>query len=129
MSSERSNIFSNFFRYLRRGRSLDTIRKQGSHGRKVIVKYKKDNGTVVRRKVSPYEIKPHRTSGRQMLYVTDKKGGSTQIKSYALENIQDAEPAPNKFKPNWDVQFGKPTSSSYRKTLGPFRRKKKKESK
>lgn len=116
--------FLKLFNGLRRRKAQKTIKDQGGRTRKVQIKYRKDSGEVVTRTVRPYEIKAHRTSGRQMLYVTDNKDGATSIKSYALRGITSAKRLPGKFKPHWPVQFEQP-SEPFRKSLIPRRKRSK----
>ncbi len=109
-------LYLRLFNKLRRRKAQKTIKDQGGRTRKVRIKYKKDSGEVVTRTVRPYEIKAHRTSGRQMLYVTDTKDGATSIKSYALRGITSAKRLPGKFRPQWPVQFERPREP-FRKSM------------
>lgn len=100
----------NLFNKIRTGLAIDNIEEAGASGQKVKVTYTKKNGTKTTRIVRPYEIKAHRTSGKRMLYVTDRKGGSQQIKSYLVKNVSSAKKMPQTFDPVWEVKF-KPSNS------------------
>jgi len=92
-------------RKLANQKAMKVIAYSAGRRRKVKVKYRKKSGEVVKRIVRPYELKPHRTSGRLMLYVTDNRHGAKQILSFIARNIQSAKPLKNQFEPVWEIQF------------------------
>lgn len=102
-----SNPFQNFAnkieKRLRRKKNASTLGTEAKRTNKVLIKYKKDDGKVSWRLVSPYELKAHRSSGRKFLYGTDDKDGSRQIKAFAYDNIIAIKPANKSFRPRWPV--------------------------
>ena len=104
MSKKRQGPFDKLAKVLKNREALSTIKKAGAQHQKVEIIYKKDDGTVVRRLVSPYEIKSHRKSGRKMLYVTDNKHGADQILSLAASQVRSAKVSSKHYDPNWPVQ-------------------------
>jgi len=96
-------FFKRLYKRVRSRGKIDTIRQQAKQGKKVKIRYKKDDGSVTERLVSPYEIKHHKKTGRYMLYATDNKDGGKQIKSFAIYNIVKTNPSHKTYSPNWDV--------------------------
>ena len=91
------------FRDLKHAKNIRELTRVGSRGETLRITYQKKNGKVVKRTISPYEIKPHRTSGNLVLYATDNKHGSQKILSLLLSNIQSVESTGKRFKPRWPV--------------------------
>ena len=85
--------------------ALTPIEESGAARHKVDIAYTKKNGEHIDRICNPYEIKPHRTSGAMMVYLTDDASGPRQIKSYRADRVQSAEPTAQRFLPRWPVQF------------------------
>jgi len=73
---------------------------------RVTIEYRKKDGSVVEREIRPYEIKPHRTSGRLMVYASDTLHGAGQIHSFIAGNIRDVSEPEGTFRPRWPVQLG-----------------------
>jgi len=77
----------------------------GQEHKSARVRYMKKNGEEIVREVQPYEVKPHRTTGKMMLYLTDDAGGPGQIKSYFVNRVRTVSKPLDEFEPNWNVQF------------------------
>lgn len=92
-------------KHIKRGKMLKTVREAGRQHNKLQIKYKKLNGEVVTRVVSPYEIKKHNTTGEQMLYLSDTKSGAKNIKAFKTKNIVSVKPLKTKFRPHWEVKL------------------------
>jgi len=84
---------------------LTPVETAGEHHHKVEVVYRKKNGEVIDRVCNPYEIKPHRTSGAMMVYLTDDASGPQQIKSYRADGVRRTEETNRRYIPRWPVQF------------------------
>ena len=88
-----------------RNRNLNRIEAAGIENKSLFVSYVKNNGDVINRKVDPYETKPHRKTGRMMVYLTDDKDGPSQIKSYIADRIRSASKPQEEFEPHWPVKY------------------------
>ena len=96
---------ANIFKEIKRSSNVRIIKAQGGLNKKLVIKYRKKDGKVVTRTIAPYEIKPHRHSGKPMLYATNNKHGAKQILSLYLDNVLDVKATNKSFRPNWDVTF------------------------
>lgn len=105
-SNKDEYAITRFFRRLGNKRALKKIVTAGGSQQRVEIKYKKANGEVVTRVVRPYEVKKHRTTNKNMLYVTDNKHGAKQILSLHADQILSAKPlSDTSYKPVWPINL------------------------
>ena len=85
--------------------NLAKIEQAGGAFNTVDVTYVKKDGEIIHRELTPYETKPHRTTGQLMVYATDNKDGPAQIKSFIANRIRKVDETTNEFDPVWSVQY------------------------
>lgn len=119
MATRKKNKMSPLINELKQKKTIKRLHMLASKKQRLHIEYQKKNGDIVKRIVSSYEVKPHRTSGRMMLYVTDDKHGDNQILSFHLSGVRKVRPLINDsatpeiqerlkgFEPRWPVQFEK----------------------
>jgi hypothetical protein len=83
---------------------LNLIRAAGGRRLQLQMTYlKKTDGTLVSRRIRPYEIarKPYGV----VVWATDNVHGPNQIHSFLARNIQNIQATEKGFRPVWDVQL------------------------